>query len=292
MGHGHVDDLVDELTRGRLADEQPDLVKGLRDPGEEDEHTDAHGTDGVEVPDQALADNGHGQTEDIDDEVVAVVDEEDVGGGVAAVDVAVAEQAELGADGKSDAHQRHNLQVAVGALALAQRARRLDNQLHGHGRHQRAEQDDADRLDAAAANRVLDRVGLVGQARRDQHDNRRHQVHEGVGGRGEQRQRPGADGGVQLDAEQAEVDGEGGVDGELDLAAVLGLVLLVQPLLVGALQQLVDQLVLLLVERLDLARPRPLPQPARRPDLRTRHGFVLERRQPERVRPVVVRHPD
>lgn len=95
---GHVHQLGDELLGRRLADQQPHLLKGVGDPREEDEQRNADGTDGVEVPDEAVADNGHDQTKDVDDNVVAVVDKEDVNRGIATQEEAVDHEGTLGAD--------------------------------------------------------------------------------------------------------------------------------------------------------------------------------------------------
>src|SRR3569833_1776675 len=66
------------------------------------------------------------------------------------------------------------------------------------------------------------------------------------------RQGPGRDGGIQLDDEQAEVDGEGSIDGKLDPGSHASILLDGQALLVAGAQELVDELVLARVELLEM----------------------------------------
>lgn len=144
MIHGDVDELGDVLSRRGLADEQPDLLKGVGNPREEDQQRDEHGADGVQVPHEAISDDGHDQAKDIDGDVVSVIDEEDVDRWVLAVDEAVAHQASLGKDltssqppssaradlysltGDTDKHQRDDLQLARFMCTPTERATRLD----------------------------------------------------------------------------------------------------------------------------------------------------------------------
>jgi hypothetical protein len=98
MRHGHIYQLGEKLSRRRLSHQQPHLLESVRDPREEDEQGDEDCSDGIEVPDEAIADDGHDQAEDVDGDVVAVVDEEDVDRGVFAVKEAVRHQAALGQD--------------------------------------------------------------------------------------------------------------------------------------------------------------------------------------------------
>lgn len=74
MGHGHVNQLRDKVSRRRLADEQPHLLKGVGHPGEEDEQRNADGANGIQVPHEAVSHDRHDQTEAIDHNVIAVVD--------------------------------------------------------------------------------------------------------------------------------------------------------------------------------------------------------------------------
>ena len=54
------------------------MLEGVGGPGAEDQETDEDGSNGVEVPYDTASDDGHGQTKSVDDDVVAVVNEEDV----------------------------------------------------------------------------------------------------------------------------------------------------------------------------------------------------------------------
>lgn len=74
MRDAYVHQLGDELPGRGLADEKPHLLEGVGHPREEDEHGDADGADRVEIPHEAVTDDGHDQAEDVDDDVVAVVD--------------------------------------------------------------------------------------------------------------------------------------------------------------------------------------------------------------------------
>jgi hypothetical protein len=89
MRHDQVDQLANEVLRCRLANEKPDVIKGVRGPRNEDQETDQNGTDGVDKPSNTATDDGHGETESIDDDVVPMVDEEDVNGGVSPEEKAV-----------------------------------------------------------------------------------------------------------------------------------------------------------------------------------------------------------
>jgi len=60
----------------RLANEKPDMVERVRRPRYENQETDEDGTDGIDIPDDAATDDGHGQTKGVDDDVIAVVNEE------------------------------------------------------------------------------------------------------------------------------------------------------------------------------------------------------------------------
>lgn len=60
------------------------MLEGVGSPGAQDQDTDEDGTQGVKVPYHTASNNGHGQTEGVDNDVVAVVHEEDVHRWVAA----------------------------------------------------------------------------------------------------------------------------------------------------------------------------------------------------------------
>jgi hypothetical protein len=110
MRHDQVDQFRDEVLRSRLANEKPDVIVGVRRPRNEDQETDQNGTDGVDIPDDTATDDGHGETESIDDDVVAVVDEKDVHGGVASVDEAVDTERAFAEDCCGDEGNRDDVQ--------------------------------------------------------------------------------------------------------------------------------------------------------------------------------------
>ena len=98
MCHAHVDELGNEFLGRRLADQKPDLLKGVGGPREQDQESNEDGTDGVQVPDELVAHDGHDQTKDVDDDVVAMVDEKDVDCREPAVKQAVDHQGALEED--------------------------------------------------------------------------------------------------------------------------------------------------------------------------------------------------
>lgn len=147
--HGHVDELGEELARGRLAHQQPDLLKGVGDPRDEDEQADADGADGVEVPHEAGAHHRHDQTKDVDDNVVAMVDlevvrrmskgvrvglsgqsathEEDMNRRILAIGETIKHQASLGKDRHSHEYDGDQVQFfRVCAFSSSQCSSRLD----------------------------------------------------------------------------------------------------------------------------------------------------------------------
>lgn len=80
--------LRDEVLRRRLTNKQPHMVESVGGPGEENQETYQNGTDWVNVPSDPAADNGHGETECVDNDVIAMINEEDMDCGVSAVNVA------------------------------------------------------------------------------------------------------------------------------------------------------------------------------------------------------------
>lgn len=73
MRDRHINKFADELFGGGFAHQEPHLLKGVGHPREQDEQRDADGTYRIQVPHKSLTDNGHNQTENIHDDVVAVV---------------------------------------------------------------------------------------------------------------------------------------------------------------------------------------------------------------------------
>lgn len=90
--------LGQELLGRRLANKKPDMVEGVCSPGDKDQKTDEDGTDRVNIPDDTATNNGHGKTEGIDDNIVAVINEEDMDRRVATENKAVGTQRTLGED--------------------------------------------------------------------------------------------------------------------------------------------------------------------------------------------------
>lgn len=74
MCHGHIDEFRDELVGCRFSDEQPNLLKRIAHPREQDEESNADGSDGIQVPHETISHDGHDQAEDVDHDVVAMVD--------------------------------------------------------------------------------------------------------------------------------------------------------------------------------------------------------------------------
>jgi hypothetical protein len=73
-----VDELGNEFVWRRLAHEEPDMFIGVGSPREQDQKTDKDGTERVKVPYDFASDDRHGQTKGVDDDIIAVVHEEDV----------------------------------------------------------------------------------------------------------------------------------------------------------------------------------------------------------------------
>lgn len=97
-----VDELADKILGRRLSDKQPDVVESVCGPREEDQETNKNGTNRVDIPDNAAADNGHGETEGVDDDVVTMVDEEDMDGRVATIDETVDAEGAFAENGSSN----------------------------------------------------------------------------------------------------------------------------------------------------------------------------------------------
>jgi hypothetical protein len=95
------------------------------------------------------------------------------------------------------------------------------NQLNGDRGHQTTEHDDTDCFNAGPSHRVLVNTGSSCHATRDQHDTRRHEVHESICCSRKQGQRPRGDGCIHLNDKQTEVNNERSVHSELDFGAIL-----------------------------------------------------------------------
>lgn len=96
--HAHVDELGNELLGRRLSHQKPHLLKGVGGPREQDEESNENGTNGVQIPDEFIADDSHDQAEDVDDDIVAVVHEKDVDRRKPAVKEAIHHQGALEED--------------------------------------------------------------------------------------------------------------------------------------------------------------------------------------------------
>lgn len=102
MSYGHVNELGDELLGSSLADQEPYLLEGVGYPREQDQQRNADGTDGIKIPHESVTDDGHDQAENVDDNVVAMVDEKDVDRGVLSQEEAVDHQRRLGENCATD----------------------------------------------------------------------------------------------------------------------------------------------------------------------------------------------
>jgi len=74
MSHGNVHQFVDEVARSGFANQKPDLLERIGGPGEENDESDADGTDGIEIPNEPIASNGHDETKEINGNIVSMVD--------------------------------------------------------------------------------------------------------------------------------------------------------------------------------------------------------------------------
>ena len=78
MSDDKVNNLGDEFLGCGLSYQKPYVLESIGSPRAQDQETDEDGTDGIDEPGDAASDNGHGQTEGVDHDIIAVVDEEDV----------------------------------------------------------------------------------------------------------------------------------------------------------------------------------------------------------------------
>jgi len=92
---GDVDEAGNVSPRRAFASEQPNLLKRVGRPREQDEQGDADCSNWIQVPDEMVAHNGHDEPEDVDDNVVAMVHKEDFHGWESPVKVAIDHQGGL-----------------------------------------------------------------------------------------------------------------------------------------------------------------------------------------------------
>jgi hypothetical protein len=78
------------------------MVERIGSPRDKNQETDQDSTDRVDIPDDPATDDRHGKTEGVDDNIIAMVDEEDMNSRVASVDVAVDAQRPFAEDGCCD----------------------------------------------------------------------------------------------------------------------------------------------------------------------------------------------
>lgn len=71
------------------------MIESVCGPREEDQHANEDGTNGIDIPDDTATDNGHGETKGVDDDIVAVIDEEDMDSRIASEDEAIDAQGTL-----------------------------------------------------------------------------------------------------------------------------------------------------------------------------------------------------
>lgn len=74
------------------------MLKSVGTPRTQDQETDKDGSDWIDKPSNAASNNGHSQTKGVDNDVIAMIDEEDVHCRVAAKNEAVDAQTTLGED--------------------------------------------------------------------------------------------------------------------------------------------------------------------------------------------------
>jgi hypothetical protein len=86
MVHDQMDELRDELLRCLLDHKKPDIAKGIRSPGDQGE-TNKNSADGVPIPSYTPTDSIHHLSKCVDNNAVAVIDEEDVHSGVTAENI-------------------------------------------------------------------------------------------------------------------------------------------------------------------------------------------------------------
>ena len=96
MVEDQVHQLGEVFLGRRFAHEKPDVLEGVCGPREQNQDANQDGTNGVKVPHDAASNNRHSQTKRIDDNVIAVVNEEHVNRGVTAEDEAVYAKRTLG----------------------------------------------------------------------------------------------------------------------------------------------------------------------------------------------------
>jgi hypothetical protein len=98
VSNDKVNELRDELLGCGLANQEPDMVECVRRPWNQYQDSDEDGTDGVSIPSYTTTNNRHGQAKGVDDNVIAMVNEEDVHGRITTEDEAVDAQRTLRED--------------------------------------------------------------------------------------------------------------------------------------------------------------------------------------------------
>lgn len=75
MSDRDIDQLVQEVLRSTFANQEPHVLKSRRGPREENQASDADGADRVKEPDffEFCSDDGHDQSEDVDEDIISVV---------------------------------------------------------------------------------------------------------------------------------------------------------------------------------------------------------------------------
>ena len=169
---------------------------------------------------------------------------------------AVQEQRELCRKSDADSDNRGQVEVVcLGARVLGKRAYGLDDDDDGDGDHERAEGEVARGFDACLAAGEFTRVDAGDGAVAHDECEVRQWVEERVGHGGEERERLGAYGRVELEDGENDVGGEGAYDGDFVLE-VVGIVLLFRcaSVIVHGLEKPFDVLILCLVELLQFTR--------------------------------------
>lgn len=89
MRYDEVRELGQELLGCRLAYEKPDMVECVCSPRHQNQKADEDGANWVNIPYDTTSNDGHSKPKGIDDDIIAVVNEEDVNRRIATKDEAI-----------------------------------------------------------------------------------------------------------------------------------------------------------------------------------------------------------
>jgi hypothetical protein len=180
MSDSHVYQLIQEFLWRALSYKHPHMLKRSAGPRGEDQECNSHGTSWVQEPDIVIfrSDNTHDETENVDNNVIAVVKHKDMSCWVSTEKEAVDKHDALCKDGNANKYERDDIErLATLGFAFSKSTAGFDEQLNGDGGHESAEEDDADCLDPLAADRKFPDVGSSSQAGGDEHYDRANKIH-------------------------------------------------------------------------------------------------------------------